>query len=58
MALTCVLGLGYEPLKVTYEELAQSTDAVVRRAQNWLKTADPEAAQTASTATHPPKNIL
>ena len=25
------LGLGYEPLKVTYEELAQSTDAVIRR---------------------------
>jgi LPS sulfotransferase NodH len=24
------LGLGYEPLKVTYEELAESTDAVVR----------------------------
>jgi LPS sulfotransferase NodH len=25
------LGLGYEPLKVTYEELADSTEAVVRR---------------------------
>ena len=25
------LGLGYEPLKVTYEELAESTDAVLRR---------------------------
>jgi LPS sulfotransferase NodH len=25
------LGLGYEPLKLTYEELADSTDAVVRR---------------------------
>lgn len=25
------LGLGYEPLKLTYEELAESTDAVVRR---------------------------
>jgi LPS sulfotransferase NodH len=25
------LGLGYEPLKVTYEELAESTDAVIRR---------------------------
>jgi LPS sulfotransferase NodH len=24
------LGLGYEPLKITYEELAESTDAVVR----------------------------
>jgi LPS sulfotransferase NodH len=25
------LGLGYEPLKLTYEELAESTDAVIRR---------------------------
>jgi len=25
------LGLGYEPLKLTYEELADSTDAVIRR---------------------------
>ena len=25
-------------------------DAVVRRAQNWLKTADPDAVQTASTS--------
>jgi trehalose 2-sulfotransferase len=25
------LGLGYEPLKITYEELAESTDAVIRR---------------------------
>jgi LPS sulfotransferase NodH len=25
------LGLGYEPLRITYEELAESTDAVIRR---------------------------
>ncbi len=25
------LGLGYEPLKITYEELAESTDGVIRR---------------------------
>jgi len=30
------LGLGYEPLKLTYEELAESTDAVVRRVLNHL----------------------
>jgi LPS sulfotransferase NodH len=30
------LGLGYEPLKLTYEELAESTDAVVRRVLEYL----------------------
>jgi trehalose 2-sulfotransferase len=30
------LGLGYEPLKVTYEELAESTDAVVRNVLDHL----------------------
>ncbi len=30
------LGLGYEPLKLTYEELAESTDAVVRRVLDHL----------------------
>jgi LPS sulfotransferase NodH len=30
------LGLGYEPLKVTYEELAESTDEVVRRVLDHL----------------------
>jgi LPS sulfotransferase NodH len=30
-AVPDLLGLGYEPLKVTYEELADSTEAVVRR---------------------------
>lgn len=30
------LGLGYEPLKVTYEELAESTDAVVRGVLDFL----------------------
>ena len=30
------LGLGYVPLKVTYEELAESTDAVIRRVLAYL----------------------
>jgi len=30
------LGLGYEPLKITYEELAESTDAVVERVLGYL----------------------
>jgi trehalose 2-sulfotransferase len=30
------LGLGYEPLKITYEELAQSTDVVVARVLGYL----------------------
>jgi trehalose 2-sulfotransferase len=30
------LGLGYEPLKVTYEELAEDTDAVIRRVLDHL----------------------
>jgi LPS sulfotransferase NodH len=30
------LGLGYEPLKITYEELAESTEAVVRRVLSHL----------------------
>jgi len=35
------LGLGYEPLKVTYEELAESTDAVVRSVLEFLGIAAP-----------------
>jgi trehalose 2-sulfotransferase len=35
------LGLGYEPLKVTYEELAESTDAVVRSVLEHLGVAAP-----------------
>jgi LPS sulfotransferase NodH len=35
------LGLGYEPLKVTYEELAESTDAVVRNVLEHLSIAAP-----------------
>ncbi len=35
------LGLGYEPLKVTYEELAESTDAVVRSVLDHLGIAAP-----------------
>lgn len=30
------LGLGYEPLKITYEELAESTDAAIRRVLAYL----------------------
>ncbi|HEY4451949.1 MAG TPA: Stf0 family sulfotransferase [Solirubrobacteraceae bacterium] len=36
------LGLGYEPLKVTYEELADSTDAVVRSVLEHLGIAAPD----------------
>jgi trehalose 2-sulfotransferase len=36
------LGLGYEPLKVTYEELAESTDAVIRRVLAHLGIPAPE----------------
>ena len=36
------LGLGYEPLKLTYEELADSTDAVVRRVLKHLGIPAPE----------------
>jgi LPS sulfotransferase NodH len=36
------LGLGYEPLKVTYEELADSTDAVVRSVLDHLGIAAPD----------------
>jgi LPS sulfotransferase NodH len=36
------LGLGYEPLKITYEELAESTDAVVRRVLEHLGIPAPE----------------
>jgi trehalose 2-sulfotransferase len=36
------LGLGYEPLKLTYEELAQSTDAVVGRVLEHLGIAAPQ----------------
>jgi LPS sulfotransferase NodH len=35
------LGLGYEPLKITYEELAESTDAVVRSVLDHLGIAAP-----------------
>ena len=37
------LGLGYEPLKITYEELAESTDAVVRRVLEHLGIPAPAA---------------
>ncbi len=37
------LGLGYEPLKLTYEELAQSTDAVVARVLGHLGIPVPQA---------------
>jgi LPS sulfotransferase NodH len=36
------LGLGYEPLKVSYEELAESTEAVVRRVLDHLAIPAPE----------------
>jgi LPS sulfotransferase NodH len=36
------LGLGYEPLKLTYEELAESTDAVIRRVLEYLGIPAPE----------------
>jgi trehalose 2-sulfotransferase len=36
------LGLGYEPLKLTYEELAESTDAVIRRVLEHLGIPAPE----------------
>ncbi len=36
------LGLGYEPLKITYEELAESTDAVIRRVLDHLGIPAPE----------------
>ncbi len=36
------LGLGYEPLKITYEELAESTDAVVERVLGYLGIPTPE----------------
>lgn len=36
------LGLGYEPLKLTYEELAESTDAVVHRVLAHLGIPAPE----------------
>jgi LPS sulfotransferase NodH len=36
------LGLGYEPLKVTYEELAESTDAVVRSVLDHLGITAPD----------------
>lgn len=39
------LGLGYEPLKVTYEELAESTDAVVRSVLEHLGIAAPDDLQ-------------
>jgi LPS sulfotransferase NodH len=39
------LGLGYEPLKVTYEELADSTDAVVRSVLEHLGIAAPDDLQ-------------
>jgi LPS sulfotransferase NodH len=39
------LGLGYEPLKVTYEELAESTDGVVRSVLEFLGIAAPEDLQ-------------
>jgi LPS sulfotransferase NodH len=38
------LGLGYEPLKITYEELAESTDAVVRRVLGYLGIPAPDGA--------------
>lgn len=39
------LGLGYEPLKVTYEELADSTEAVVRSVLEHLGIAAPDELQ-------------
>jgi LPS sulfotransferase NodH len=36
------LGLGYEPLKLTYEELAESTDGVIRRVLEHLGIPVPE----------------
>jgi LPS sulfotransferase NodH len=39
------LGLGYEPLKVTYEELAESTEAVVQGVLEHLGIAAPENLQ-------------
>ncbi len=36
------LGLGYEPLKITYEELAESTDGVIRRVLAHLGIPEPE----------------
>lgn len=39
------LGLGYEPLKVTYEELAESTDAVVRSVLDHLGIVAPPGLQ-------------
>jgi len=39
------LGLGYEPLKVTYEELAESTEAVVQSVLEHLGIAAPENLQ-------------
>ena len=41
------LGLGYEPLKVTYEELAESTEAVVRRVLEHLGIAAPTICRSA-----------
>jgi LPS sulfotransferase NodH len=35
------LGLGYEPLKITYEELAESTDGVIRRVLEHLGIPEP-----------------
>jgi LPS sulfotransferase NodH len=40
------LGLGYEPLKITYEELAESTDAVVRSVLDHLGIVAPSDLQT------------
>jgi trehalose 2-sulfotransferase len=37
------LGLGAEPLKITYEELAESTDAVIRRVLAYLGVPAPES---------------
>ena len=36
------LGLGYEPLKITYEELAESTDGVIRRVLEHLGIPEPD----------------
>jgi len=36
------LGLGYEPLKITYEELAESTDVVIQRVLGYLGIPVPE----------------
>jgi LPS sulfotransferase NodH len=38
------VGLGYEPLKITYEELAESTDAVVERVLAYLGIPAPQGA--------------